>query len=56
MEKVPMSYFFSFSRYQTKILKLLSSYFTIDDVINFKHPLKQWPTGRKRREDGNAKF
>ena len=53
-----MSYLFSFSRYQTKcVIELLfrQSMTSWNLWFIFDHPLKQWPTGRKRRKDRNTK-
>ena len=51
MDKVLMSYIFSFLRYQTKgVIKCLFRQFILI------HPLKQWLTGRKRGEDENTKI
>ena len=46
---------FAFSRYQAKCVisrQLMTSYLR----FIFDHPLKQWPTEKKRGEDGNAKI
>ena len=53
-----MSYFFSFSRYQTKcvtefLFRQLMASWTLRYI--FVHPLKQWPTDRKKRKDRNTK-
>ena len=59
MEKVSMPYLSSFSRYQTKcVIKFLFRQLMTPSTLrfNFDHPVKQWPTGRKRREDGNTKI
>ena len=58
MDKVSMSYFFSFSRYQTKcviefLFRQLMMSWTLRFIFN--HPLMQWSTGRKRRKDRNTK-
>ena len=58
MNKVSMSYLFSFSRYQTKcfidfLFRQLMTSHTLRFV--FDHPQKQWPTGRKRGKDRNRK-
>ena len=53
-----MSYLFSFSRYQTKcviefLFRQLMASWTLRFI--FDHPLKQWPTGRKRGKGRNTK-
>ena len=58
MDKVSMSYLFSFSRYQTKcviefLLRQLMTPWTLRFI--FDHPPKQWLTGRKRGKDRNTK-
>ena len=58
MNKVSMSYLFSFSRYQTKyvikfLFRRLMTSLTLRSI--FHHSLKEWPTGRKRAEVGNIK-
>ena len=58
MDKVSMSYLFSFSTYQTKcVIKLLFRQLMTSWTLRFffDHPLKQWPTGRKRGKDRNTK-
>ena len=58
MDKVSMSYFFSFSRYQTKcVIEFLFSQLMMSRTLRFifNHPLKQWSTGRKRGKDINTK-
>ena len=53
MDKVSMSYLFSFSRYQTKcVIKFLFRQLMMSQTIRFMldQPLKQWLTGRKRGE------
>ena len=59
MDKVSMSYLFSFSRYQTKcVIKFLFIQLMMSQTIKFMldQPLKQWLTGRKREEDANTKI
>ena len=59
MDKVSMSYLFSFSRYQTKcVFKFLFRQLMTSETLRFifDHPVKQWPTGRKRGEDGTTKM
>ena len=59
MDKVSMSYLFSFSRYQTKcVTEFLFRQLITSKTLRFilDHPLKQWPTGKKRGEDGNTKI
>ena len=59
MDKTSMSHLFSFSRYQTKcVIKFLVRQLMISWTLRFifSHALKQWPTGRKRGEDGNTKI
>ena len=52
MDKVSISYPFSFPRYQTKCaIKFLFRQLLMSD-----QPLKQWPTRRKRGDDGNTKI
>ena len=54
-----MPYLFSFSRYQAKcVIKLLFKQLMTSSTLRFflDQPPKQWPTGRKRREDGNTKY
>ena len=58
MDKVSMSYLFSFSGYQTKcviefLFRLLITSWTLRFIFN--HPPKQWPTGRKRGKDRNTR-
>ena len=53
MDEVSMSYLFSFSRYQTEcfiefLFRQLMASWSLRLI--FDHPLKQWPTGRKKRE------
>ena len=58
MGQVPMSYLFSFSRYQTKcVIKFLFRQLMISQTLRFSldQPLQQWLTGRKRGEDENTK-
>ena len=46
-----MSYLFSFSRYQAKcVIEILFRQLITSETLRFifHHPLKQWPTGRKR--------
>ena len=59
MDKVSMSYLLSFSRYQTKcVIEFLFRQLMISLTLRFilDHFLKQWPTERKRGEDGNTKI
>ena len=60
MDKVSISYLFGFSRYQTKcVIKfLLRQFMTSWTILRFifDHPLKQWPTGRKKGKDRNKKI
>ena len=59
MDKVSMSYYFSFSQYQTKcVSKFLFRQFMTSKTLRFMfdHPLKQLPTGRKSGEDENTKI
>ena len=58
MDKVSMSYLFSFPRYETKcviepLFRQLMTSLTLRFILD--HPLKQWPTGRKRGKDRNTK-
>ena len=58
MEKVSMSYLFSFSRYQTKCaIKFLFRQLMTSKTLRFilDQPLKQWLTGGKRGEDKTQK-
>ena len=58
MDKVSMSYLFSFSRYQTKcVIQFLFRQLMISKTLRFilDQPLKQWPAVRKRGEGGNTK-
>ena len=59
MDKVSMSYLFSFSRYQTKcVIKFLFRQLMTSQTLRFifHQPLKQWLTGRKRGEGGKTKI
>ena len=59
MDKISMSYLFSFPRYQTKcVIKFLFRQNMTSKTLRFifKQPLTQWLTGTKRGEDGNAKI
>ena len=59
MDKVSMSYIFSFLRYQTKcVIKFLFRQLMTSQTLRFifDQPLKQWLTGRKRGEDENTKI
>ena len=59
MGKVLMSYLFSFSRYQIEsVIKFLPRQLITSCTLRFffGHPLKQWPTRRKRGENGNTKI
>ena len=54
MDRVSMSHLISFSRYQTKCLikSLFRQVMTLQTLRFFLNkPLKQWLTGKKRRED-----
>ena len=58
IDKVSWSYLFSFPRYQTKcviefLFRQLTTLWTLRFIFN--HPLKQWPTSRKREKDRNTK-
>ena len=58
MDKVSMSYLFSFLGYQTKcviefLVRQLMTSWTLRFI--FDHPPRQWSTGRKRGEDRNTK-
>ena len=57
MEKVSMSYPFSFLRYQTKcLISFLFRQLMTSQTFRFifDQPLKQWLTGKKRGEDKNT--
>ena len=59
MDKVSLSYLFSFLRYQTKyVIKLLFRQLMMSQTLGFifHQPLKKWLEGRKRGEDRNTKF
>ena len=59
MDKVSMSYLFSVLRYQTKcIIKFLFRQLMTSETLRLilNQSLKQWLTGRKRRENGNTKI
>ena len=58
MDKVSMSYPFSFSRYQTKCVKFLFRQLMTLQTLRFifDQALKQWLTGGNREEDGNTKI
>ena len=59
MDKISMSYLFSFPRYQTKcVIKSLFRQLMTSETLRFifKEPLTQWLTGRKIGEDGNTKI
>ena len=54
MDKVSMSHLFSISRYQTKcVIELLFRQLITSWILRFifDHPLKQWPTSRKRGKE-----
>ena len=54
-----MSYFVSFSRYQTKcVIKFLSKQLMTSKTLRFifDHPLKQWLTGKKEGKTEIRKF
>ena len=58
MEKVSMSYLFSFTLYQTKcVIKFLFRQLMTSRSLRFifDQPLQQWLTGRKRWDDRNTK-
>ena len=58
IEKVSMSYLFSFSRDQAKyVIKFLGRQLMTLQTLRFilDQPLKQCLTGRKRGKDGNTK-
>ena len=58
MDKVSMSYLFSFLGYQTKcVIKFLFRQLMTSQTLRFifDQPLKQWLAGRKGGEDGNTK-
>ena len=59
MDKVSMSYLFSFLRYQTKcVIKFLFRQLTMSQTLRFifDQPLKQWLTGRKGGKDRHTKI
>ena len=59
MDKVSLSYLFSFLRYQTKcVIKFLFRQLMTSQTLRFifDHPPKQWPTGRKKGEAVNTKI
>ena len=59
MDKVSMSYLFTFLRYQTKcVIKFLFKQLMTSQTLRFflDQPLKQWLAGEKRGEDENTKF
>ena len=59
MDKVLMSYLFSFSRYQTKcVIKFLFRQLMTSQILGFifDQSLKQWLTGGNRGEDRNTKI
>ena len=54
MDKVSMSYLFSYSRYQTKcVIKFLFRELMTSQTLRFI--FDQWLTGGKRGEEGNTK-
>ena len=58
MDKVSMSYFFFFSRYQTRcVIKFLFRQLLTSQTLGFilDQAPKQWLTGRKRGKDGNRR-
>ena len=58
MDKVSVSCIFLFSKYQTKcVIKFLLRQCMMSQTRRFilDHPVKQWMTRRKRREDGDTK-
>ena len=56
MDKVSMSYLFSFLRYQTKYVKFLFRELMTSQTLRFifDQPLKQWLTGREK--DGKTEI
>ena len=59
LDKVSISYLFSFLRNETKwLIKFLIRQLMTSKTLRFifHQPLKQWLTGRKRGEDGNTKI
>ena len=59
LDKVSVSYLFSFSRYPAKcviefLFRQLMTFWTLRFI--FDHPVKQWPTCRKRGKDRNTKI
>ena len=59
MDKVSISYLFSFPRYQTKcVIKFLFRQLVMSQTLRFilYQPLKQWLTGKKRGQDRNTKI
>ena len=59
MEKVSMSYFFPFSRYQTKcVIKFLVKKLMTSSTLKFifDQPLKQWLTEGKKGKTEIQKF
>ena len=57
MDKVSMSYLFSFSRDQAKcVIKLLFRQLMTSQILRFTldQALEQWLTGRERMEDSNT--
>ena len=59
MDKVSMSYLFSFSRYQAKyVIKFLFRQLMTPSTLRFifDHPIKQWPTEIKRAENRSTKI
>ena len=59
MDKVSMSYLFSFPRYQAKcVIKFLFRQLMTSETLRFilDQPPKQWLIGRVRGEDGNTKI
>ena len=58
IDKVSISYLYSFTRYQTKcVIKFLFRQLMTSQTLRFifDQPLKQWLTGRKRWADRNTK-
>ena len=56
MDKVSISYLFSFSRYQTKcVIKHFFKQLMMSLILKFifDHPLKQLPTGRENERKTN---
>ena len=52
-----MSFFLFFQDIKQNVIKFLFRELMTSQTLGLTidHSLKQWPTGRKRREDGNTK-